>query len=158
MDLREWDWLPNSSISSVKKLLTDTDERCNILYSRTAYGADKKWMSSKETKIFKYPCIHSTPKNGVRYMYSNTDSNGFFGVPKVIFGESGINNPIIDLEGKFGITHGAMAISVSNAKDAKKMSEYLTSKKFESVLQSCLFSSYRIDWNLFTNFKKEFWN
>ena len=71
-------------------------------------------MSKTKTEEFCYPCIHSTPKSGVRYMYSKVNDKGHFGVPKVIFGESGINNSVIDKDGIYGMTHGAMAIEITS--------------------------------------------
>lgn len=35
-----------------------------------------------------------------------------FGVPKVIFGETGINSPVLDEKGKFAMTHGAVAMHI----------------------------------------------
>ena len=159
INLCEFSWLPNSNILEINKILAKNDcERCPIIYNRTAYGADKKdRVSSKETPEFKYPCIHSTPKNGIRYMYSKVNDRGHFGVSKVIFGESGIYNPIIDMEGKYGMTHGAMAIKVDNLEEATFISKVIESDKFDKVIQSCIFSSFRIDWNIFKEFKKEFW-
>jgi hypothetical protein len=99
--MNKFGWLPNSNIDSIQNILAkEHNEKCTIIYDRTSYGADKKdRMSKTKTDEFKYPCIHSTPKNGVRYMYSNVNDRGHFGVSKVIFGESGIHNPIIDMEG-----------------------------------------------------------
>ena len=45
---------------------------------------------SPQSQEFKYPCVHSTPKAGIRYMYSKVNDRGHFGVSKVIFRESGI--------------------------------------------------------------------
>jgi hypothetical protein len=158
-DLSEWSWLPNSNILEINKLLAKKDdERCPIMYDRTAYGADKKdRVSSKETNMFKYPCIHSTPKTGIRYMYSKVNDRGHFGVSKVIFGESGIYNPVIDMNGKYGMTQGAMAIQVDNLEEATLISKVIESDKFDKIIQSCIFSSFRIDWNIFKEFKKDFW-
>jgi len=158
-DLSEWSWLPNSNILEINKLLAKKDdERCPIMYDRTAYGADKKdRVSSKETNVFKYPCIHSTPKTGIRYMYSKVNDRGHFGVSKVIFGESGIYNPVIDMDGKYGMTQGAMAIQVDNLEEATLISKVIESDTFDKIIQSCIFSSFRIDWNIFKEFKKDFW-
>jgi len=155
INLREWSWLPNSQFLKIKKILANP-ERCEIIYDRTAYGADKKWMS-KETSEFKYPCIHSTPKSGIRYMYSKFNDKGHFGVSKVIFGESGIYNPVIDMEGKYGMTHGAMAIKVDTLEEATYISKVIESDTFNKILRSCSFSLFRIDWNIFKEFKKDFW-
>ena len=159
INLCELSWLPNSNIIEINKLLAKKDdERCPIMYDRTAYGADKKdRVSSKETNVFKYPCIHSTPKAGIRYMYSKVNDRGHFGVSKVIFGESGIYKPVIDMEGKYGMTHGAMAIQVDNLEEATLISKVIESDKFDKIIQSCIFSSFRIDWNIFKEFKRDFW-
>ena len=159
INLSELSWLPNSNILEINKILAkNDDERCPIMYDRTAYGSDKKdRVSSKETPEFKYPCVHSTPKAGIRYMYSKVNDRGHFGVSKVIFGESGIYKPVIDMEGKYGMTNGAMAIQVDNLEEATFISKVIESDKFDKVIQSCLFSSFRIDWNIFKEFKKDFW-
>jgi hypothetical protein len=159
VDMNNFNWLPNYNISTIQRVLAkENEDKCIIIYDRTSYGADKKDRVSK-TNIgeFKYPCIHSTPKKGIRYMYSNVNNRGHFGVSKIIFGESGINNPVIDMEGKYGMTHGAMAIKVDDLVEAQNISKIIEGERFNDVIKSCLFSSFRIDWNIFTSFKKDFW-
>lgn len=158
INLSELSWLPNSNILEINKILTKNDcESCPIIQSMSAYEPRKKWMSSIQSQEFIYPCVHSTPKAGIRYMYSKVNDKGHFGVSKVIFGESGIYNPVIDMEGKYGMTHGAMAIQVDNLEEATFISKVIESDKFDKVIQSCIFSSFRIDWNIFKEFKKDFW-
>jgi hypothetical protein len=157
-DLSEWSWLPNSNILEINKLLAKKDdERCPIIQSMSAYEPRKKWMSPKKTPEFKYPCVHSTPKTGIRYMYSKVNDRGHFGVSKVIFGDSGIYNPVIDMDGKYGMTQHSMAIQVDNLEEATLISKVIESDKFDKIIQSCLYSSYAIDWNIFKEFKKDFW-
>lgn len=160
VDLSRFSWLPNSNILEISNILPNkSEDTCPIIYSRSAYGADKKErMSANEDEIFKYPCIHSTPQNGIRYMYSRENNRGHFGISKVIFGESGIYNPIIDMEGKFGMTHGAMAIQISNKEEGEKIVNAITSPKFKKFISSCMYSSFRIDWNIFKDLKREFYN
>ena len=159
VELGELSWLPNSNILEINKILArDGDEKCPIMYDRTAYGADKKdRVSSVETKEFKYPCIHSTPKSGIRYMYSKVNNRGHFGVSKVIFGDSGIYKPVIDMDGKYGMTQHSMAIMVDSLEEANNICKAINSDKFDNIIKSCLFSSYAIDWNIFKEFKKDFW-
>jgi hypothetical protein len=114
-------------------------------------------MSSIQSQEFKYPCVHSTPKAGIRYMYSKVNDRGHFGVSKVIFGDSGIYKPVIDMEGKYGMTQHSMAIQVDNLEEATYISKVIESDKFDKIIQSCLYSSYAIDWNIFKEFKKDFW-
>lgn len=164
LSLKKYNFLPNYNIKQVMELVAlDDDKKCNIntciLYERSAYGSDKDWVSDKKTDKYKYPLIHSTPKDGIRYMYSSTKDNGFFGISKVIFGESGIYNPIIDDEGKYGMTQGAMAIVISSKKEGTVLAKFLESDLFKmNILSPCMWGNFRIDWRLFTTFKNKFWN
>jgi hypothetical protein len=158
INLSNLSWLPNSNVLEMNSMLAKpTDERCSIMQSMSAYEPRKNHMSSVESSEFKYKCVHSTPKKGVRYMYSNVNNRGHFGVSKVIFGDSGIYNPIIDMDGDYGMTHHAMAISVDNLEEATSICKAIESDTFGKIIQSCLFSSYAIDWNIFKEFKKDFW-
>ncbi len=155
----DFNWLPNYNIDFIQKILAQKgDDRCPIVYDRTAYGADKKqWMSAKETDEFKYPCVHSTPKNGTRYMFSKVNDRGHFGVSKIIFGESGISGVIIDMKGEYGMTHGAMYIKIDDVDEGKQIAQALMSDRFQDIIKSCNYSSFRIDWNIFKDMRKDFW-
>ena len=158
INLSELSWLPNSNILEINKILAKHNcERCPIIQSMSAYEPRKKWMSSVQSQEFKYPCVHSTPKTGIRYMYSKVNDRGHFGVSKVIFGDSGIYKPIIDMEGKYGMTQHSMAIQVDNLEEATNIGKVIESDTFDKIIQSCLYSSYAIDWNIFKDFKKDFW-
>ena len=158
INLCQLSWLPNSNILEINKILAKNDcERCPIIQSMSAYEPRKKWMSSIQSQEFKYPCVHSTPKAGIRYMYSKVNDRGHFGVSKVIFGDSGIYKPVIDMEGKYGMTQHSMAIQVDSLEEATNISKVIESDKFDKIIQSCLYSSYAIDWNIFKEFKKDFW-
>ena len=153
-DLKNFKFLPNSGVQELTPLL---GSGCGVMYSRTWYGADKSHVSTEQGGEFVYPLIHSTPKGGVRYRYSIMNDKGFFGVPKVIFGDSGIYDPVVDLEGQYGMTQHSMAIPVDGPEDAQQLVEFLTSEKFKSILNSCMWSNFQIDWSLFTYFRPGFW-
>ena len=158
INLGDLSWLPNSNISNITDLLaTNDNEHCPIMYSSNAYEYRQKWMSKTQTQEFKYPCVHSTPKRGIRYMYSSVNDRGHFGYSKVIFGDSGIYNPVIDMEGTHGMTKHSMAIQVDTLEEAEYVCKAITSRKFYDIIQSCSYSSYAIDWNIFKYFKKDFW-
>lgn len=158
IDLIKYNWLANCELTLIDKLIADKDEeKCQILYSRSNYGADKKWISKIETKEFKYPVVHSTPKDGYRFVWSNRNDNGFYGIKKVIFGESGIYNPIIDINGKYAMSQGAMALVIENIDEGNELSKFLCSKTFNKIIKACLWSSFRIEWGMFKDFKRRFY-
>ena len=148
---------PKSLDCVVEAFLKVENNTCEMIYSPSAYEHRKKWMSHTEIGDFKYTCVHSTPKSGIRYMYSQVNDRGHFGVSKVIFGEAGINDVIIDINGEYGLTNGAIGIKIYNLEEGENYKKALKSDKFDKVLKGCLFSSYRVDWNIFKEFKKDFW-
>ena len=151
-------WLPNSYILEINNILAkNSNENCDMIYSPSAYEHRKKWMSHTKTDEFKYQCVHSTPKTGIRYMYSNVNDRGHFGISKIIFGEAGINDVIVDIDGQYGLTNGAIGICIANLEEGNNIKKALISSKFHKMFKGCLFSSYRIDWNIFKEFKKDFW-
>jgi len=158
INLSELSWLPNSNILEINKILIkNIHDSCEMIYSPSAYEHRKKWMSHTKTEDFKYQCVHSTPKSGIRYMYSKVNDRGHFGIPKIIIGEAGINDVIIDINGDYGLTNGAIGIKIYSLEEGNNFKKALISDRFNKILKSCLFSSYRVDWNIFKEFKKDFW-
>jgi len=159
INLNNYEWIANSEFDLINKLIAlPNEEKCEVEYCRNNYESRKKWISFEKTNEFKYPIVHSTPKKGHRFIWSKVNNKGVFGVKKVIFGETGINNPIIDINGNYGMSHHAIGIKIDNLSEGKKIVKFLTSSIFNKILNACKWSSYRIDWRLFTNFKKQFYN
>jgi hypothetical protein len=158
-DLSKWSFLPNSMFDIIQNMISvDGDECCKVIFNRTNYGSDnKKHVSSEKNDIYTYTLIHSTPQKGVRYMYSSVNNKGHFGIPKVIFGDSGISNSIIDVDGEYGMTQHAMAIEIKDLTEGESIKKVIDSNKFKEILNACSWSNYQIDWRLFTKFKKDFW-
>ena len=154
LKLTDYEWLPNHSLGSFTNIL---GAGADVIYSRSAYGSDKKHTQKTQSSAYKHPLVHSTTKKGVRYYYSSTNNNGHFGISKVIFGDSGINDVIIDLDGTYGLTEHAMALPVRDEADAFKAKEFLMSDAFTNILRACSWSNFQIDWRLFTFFKNGFW-
>jgi hypothetical protein len=156
VDLKECVWLPNHSFDKIFDLMGDGS---GVIYDRGSYGTDKtrSWTSIKETEEFCYPLVHATTKKGNKFWYSSRNDKGHFGISKVIFGDSGINDVIIDAEGNLGMTEHAMALPIDNYEDGLKAKEYLMSDEFKNILNSCKWSNFQIDWRLFTYFKEGFW-
>jgi len=157
-ELSNFSWLPNSKIDLIQKILITNNEACSIIYNRSNYGSDnKKYISKQQNEIYKYPIIHTIPLTGIRYIYSSINDKGHFGISKVIFGDNGLNDAIIDMEGKYGMSENSMAIKVDNIEEAINIKKALLSNNFKEIIKSCIIGNFRIDWRLFNEFKKDFW-
>jgi len=157
LDLREWPWLPNYAFKAIGKIIETKENESRIIFNVSNYETRKSWTSETEDGEFIFPLIHTTAQSGVRYCYSSRDDNGHFGIPKVIFGDSGIYNPIIDLDGKYGMTQHAMALPVTNMDEAEKVTSILSGEIFEEILAATKWSNFQIDWRMFKFFKKDWW-
>lgn len=154
LDLTNNEWLPNHSFHQVFSLL---GRGAGVIYNVSNYETRKEWTSSDKTNEFSYPLLHSTTKKGNKFWYSSKNDKGHFGISKVIFGDSGINDVVIDIDGEFGMTQHAMALPVDNHEDALSAKQYLMSEKFSNILDACSWSNFQIDWRMFTYFKEGFW-
>jgi len=161
LDLSVFEWLPNSNISDIMKILTDTNvsasENCPVMYNASIYETRKKYVSNTKSEEYKYKIIHTIPKTGVRYLYSNCNNKGHFGVSKVIFGDNGLNDVVIDLDGEYGMSENSMAIEVRDLEEANHIKKALLSKRFNNIIKSMMFGNFRIDWRIFTSFKRDWW-
>lgn len=174
LDLSRWRWfLPNYSFEMIEPLLSEKEEDY-VIFSRGQYGSDKKWVISDKEKIeniekdseyqeYKFKLVHSTTLDGPKFYWSKRlnddckDCKKMFGVPKLIFGESGINNVIIDDEGEYGMTQGAMAIKIPSEGEGERMKTVLESVEFHRILDAMSFSNFRIDWRMFLYFRPDFY-
>lgn len=156
IDLSIMPFLPNKNIIKISKIISNNKEN-NIKVLRPGSDPRRDYISDDKTDKFKHILIHSTPKAGVRYKYSSErKTTDHFDVKKIIFGETGINeNLVIDKRGEYGITCCAFGLKIDD--NFIKIKNALLSNEFQDITNSCSWSNYRIDWRLFTYFKKEFW-
>ena len=155
IDLYDWNFLPNYNLEKISPLI---GEGCEILFSRSAYGQDAKHVSNCESDDFRYKLVHSITKDGPRFLYSSRNDRGLFNVSKVIFGESGLNDALIDMNGDYAMTSHSFAIKVDSVEQAEIVRNSLLSENFKEIIKSCMWGNFAIDWRLFTFFKKDFWN
>ena len=164
IDLSVWQFLPNHSFELIQPLLTTT-EQDYVIFSRSQFGSDQPWVSETKDDEYIHPLVHSTPMKGHRIYWSSTTTphvkelKPMFGVPKVIFGESGINNSICDIRGEFGMTQGAIGLKIPAPieREGSIMKKALESERFHTILDAMSFSNFRIDWRMFLFIRPDFY-
>jgi hypothetical protein len=159
INMGTWDWLPNSNMDIIKNLLVkNKEEKCNVICDFSYSRLDKKNVSKYKTEIYNHELIYLTPKKGVRYMYSKTNDKGHFNKAKVIIGETGMENAINDYKGNYGMTQDSFGILIQNKSEGENILKCVKSPLFNEIIRkSCSWSNFRIDWRLFTYFRKDFW-
>ena len=165
IDLSEWQFLPNHSFNLIKPLLSSKTQEDYVIFSRGQYGSDKPWVREMKEDGYDHQVVHSTPMKGHRIYWSSKinddckDCKKMFGVPKVIFGESGINDAICDIRGEFGMTQGAIGLKIPAPIETEgpMMKKALESAEFNRILDAMSFSNFRIDWRMFIFIRPDFY-
>ena len=155
IDLSNLILIPNFDIDIYMNVLGDNSyvlERCY-----THSSTKKKIVKKVEDKEFKYKLIHSTTLKGINYLYTNDNKNGYFGIKKIVFGDSGINDVVIDKDGIYGVSEHGISLKYTCEKEAEEIKKALLSNKFKDFINACSWSNYQIDWRLFKHLKKDFW-
>jgi hypothetical protein len=158
INLLFYEWLPNYYFDKFSKLFHNGKEPvCELLFDCNIYETRRSWVKKNQTNEYKYKLINAITKKEIKYYYTNDNSKGMFGISKIIFGTAGINEPLNDENGEFGMTEHTMAIKYSSKHEAAKIIKCLKSKEFLDLIQACNWSSFLLDWRLFTFFKKNFY-
>lgn len=159
IDISKMDFIPSSHFDLYDKLLAKDDEdKCIILHSYSSYETRKPYMKKERTDDYVYPCVYTVQKDEtINLFWSNINSNGHFDLPKVIWSNGKASTPIVDSDGKYGLTQFAYAIvdDISNLENIKKA---MCSDKFQSFMKSCdMNSGNRFNRKVLSMFKKDFW-
>jgi len=159
VNLAKMEFIPNAMFKEFEKLITnDPDEKVIVQYDRTAYETRKEYISREQTEEFKYPCVYLTYKDGsIKLMYSSTNQNGHFGIPKVIFSNGGASKPVIDINGEYGLTQFAYGIedNVDNLHYIQKA--MLTPEFIKLMYYACGNTGNRYHYKVIALFRKDFW-
>jgi hypothetical protein len=155
INLDDWDWLPNFNFDIFEKIISN-ENNLEIIYSRSLYGNDKRWMSKNQNDINMYPCIYGMYKDGSFSLYHSSENKGHFGIPKIIIPCAEKPYTLLDINGDYGIMQNAFGIKISddNYINVKKA---IDSDKFLEVIKASKWLNFQIDYKMFKSFSKDFW-
>jgi hypothetical protein len=94
-----------------------------VMYNGSLYSV-RDWVKVRphRTREYRYPVVKAVRKGGELVLaYAPTrHREGGFGVPKVIFNYFGAwNTPVLDADGKYGMTEGAFALPITSVEDGR---------------------------------------
>lgn len=136
-DLSTLKFIPSSNWDEIHDLLaTDEDESVEVIYSRSAYGTDKDHMNDQKTPKHTHACITNVGINNdiTKLWWSSTQSNGHFGVPKLVFGRFG-SGTFIDRDGEYGLCQDVAAI-VDTPRNLIKIQQAMATERFQALMKS----------------------
>jgi len=159
VNLLDFEFLPSEHIGIISRIVNnDFKENIDVIYNRSAYAPDKKWMSPTQSKIYYLPCIHSIHASGkIRTFWSSKYNGNGLGVKKIIIPDIEMPNPILDLKGEFGLTCHTFGIKIKSKKEGELIISAIKSEKFKKIIMSTKWSSFQTEWRMFKYFRKDFW-
>jgi hypothetical protein len=155
VNLTDWDFIPNYKFIELQQII-EKKEKINMLYSRSDYASDKKWTSKEKTDKYKYPVAYSVNRaNEAKFIWSEINTKGHYGEPKVIFG-SGATGFIIDAEGKYACSEFCTGI-IDDVENLENIAKVLNSSNFKDIILATSVSKAEINRKILKYFKKDFW-
>jgi hypothetical protein len=164
VNLSDLPFIPNHSYNQIKNLIADSDqERVEILHSYSAYFCRGKKHRSinhvveEKTSTHKYPVVYTVNiSGGLTLKYSSINSNGHFGIPKVILMPATGTGKYIDIKGEYGLTQFVFAIADEPA-NLPLIKRALENKKFENLMTACSVGLNGYNHKVISTFRKDFW-
>ena len=156
-DLSKMNFIPNYNYDFIDKL-TSSNDKIDMLYSRSAYASDKKWTKKIKDNEYKYPVVYSVNrKHQAKFLWSNINTKeGHYNKSKVIFG-SGATGFIIDEKGDYACCEFCTGI-IDKIENLEKIKNVLDSLKFKNeVIKATSVSKAEINRKILKYFKKDFW-
>jgi len=159
MDVSKMEFIPNDNMDIIENLVSNNKYTVNVLYERTNYGTDKKWMSNAKSDEFDIPCVYTVRSNDeLTYFYSSKENGNGIGIPKLIWSNGRISSvgSFIDKKGKYGLTQYAYAI-VDKEENLEKIKKVFDSCKFRKLMESCAVGQLTINYKILRMFKRNFY-
>ena len=151
---RDWPFLPNGEFDAIKRILYTKPDPSRVIYDRMAYGSDTKHMSP--TFIpgeFIYPVVHTMTKRGLGIWYSNTNTRGHFGIPKVILNFNEKLYPYLDASGEYGMGQFSFGLPVTSVVQGEAIIRILKSPGFSKIIKATKWGAYQTDRRMFEYLK-----
>lgn len=185
INCQELPMIPNKNLPLFQSLLAkEGEERCEVIYSRSAYGTDKAhtnkergeekcevihsfsayetrkpWLSKNKNEQYKYPCVYTVnSKSKPSFFYSNTNGNGHFGQPKVIWSNGRISSigNLVDRNGEYGLTQFSYAI-VDSPENLDNIKLALDSIEYKTLMEDLAVGMLTVNYKILSLFRKDFW-
>jgi hypothetical protein len=154
-NIEDWPFLPNMNYDLFRKILT-FDKNNSIICPNTSGGAFIK--ATSEDNTLEYTYIKTINKKGIEKRYSNINIEKYYVKDKKIILSCGrYPYPIIDTIGEFGLSSSTMGIKYDSDEEGINILKAVKTELFDILLKNNKWSSFNIEWRMYTYFKEDFW-
>jgi hypothetical protein len=162
IDTGIWPFLPNYVYDDIWKILVTEGRGIDVIYDSTIYRTEKPRKGSPKViktsnDEYKYPVVHSITNKGPVLWYSNTNTKGHFGIPKVLLNKNEKQYPINDFEGTYGMSELTFGIPISSKKEGDDIVTAINSEKFKEIIKATKWGAFQTEHKMFRYFRPDFY-
>jgi len=159
IDITTMPFIPNRFYDKLVKLVAKEGEERVEMINNSAYHTQRSYIKNEKINEFKYPVVYTVnSENKPIFYYSNTNKNGHFGIPKVIWSNGRISSigSYIDFKGKVGLTQFAYAIvdAPENLPSIKKAFDCI---ELRNLMEASAVGLLTVNQKVLSLFRKDFW-
>jgi hypothetical protein len=152
LKLNEMPFLPNYAYKDINKILTTEDKGIDVIYSSSIY--DTRKLKEHKTSEYKYPVLHSIKQNGEKIIYyTNDNTKGHFGIPKVIIIKGLYPYSYNDYEGNYGMSNYSFGIPILSKREGDLIMKAIDTPIFKKIIASTKWNSGYTEHSMFSYFK-----
>ena len=151
------EFIPNGEFKKIKSLVS-TDENKVIIMADSTYHTQREHMSDTKDNVFKYKCTYTTMKETTKFWFSNTNKNGHFNIPKLIWGNGRVKSvgSYLDINGECGLTQFTYAI-IDTPNILPQIKQAFDSNEFRELMRLCSVGDMSINRKVIATFRKDFY-
>ena len=158
--IKNLNFIPSGKFNEFKLLTANQNDESVEIISDSSYHTQRlEFMSKNKTDVFIYPVVCRVYKDGtLDYWYSSINTNGHFGVPKLIWSDGRVMSvgSYVDLNGDLAINQFQFAI-VDTPDTLPQIKEAFDSKEFRDLMEYCTVSNMSINRKVIATFRKDFY-
>jgi hypothetical protein len=149
-----WAFMPNYKLDDVQSILARGAEGINVMYN-SFY--DSRKVSPTKTGKFVYPVVHTITQSGLGIRYTDDNTKGHFGIPKVLLNKNERQYPVNDFEGKYGMSELTFGIPISSKEEGDLIVRAINTDRFKEIIKATKWSTFQTEYKMFKYFKPDFY-
>lgn len=157
LDVSRWSFLPNYNFNNIGKIMIDEEDGIKIIYSSSIYDGRRQYVNPVESDKYKYQVVHSITQKGLVFLYTNDNTKGHFGIPKVLLNFNRHQYPVNDYEGKYGMSQITFGIPITSKKEGDDIVEAINTDEFKEIIKATKWGAFQTDWRMFKYFRPDFY-
>lgn len=157
IDTQKFPFLPNYAFDEIHSILVPESEGIRVIFSSSIYEHRKKYVKKEMDAEYKYPIAHSMTQKGIGFLFTNDNTKGHFGVPKVLLNVNEQQYPFNDYEGKYGMSQLTFGIPISSKEEGDQIVEAINTDRFKEIIRATKWGAFQTDYRMFKYFRPDFY-